>query len=1194
MKIENLKIYKDHFENIYIDDNTRIIKEKYFINSVFDVKNNPSVTKVCIDNRCYNGFLYKIKDYSSLTDLKNVQVISLYDVLYDELSTAFKKKGLDENVSPSTLTKEQFEIVFEHVKIFFTDIKGYDLEMVIEYMIYEEQGSVLENEKMITYTEEWKEQYNRLKNKYRNEENIRNEELPGIRDITYDHIIKSIILNNIDIEINVLKENERIKLGDIFYYFPLDQNTPLMALDKKQIESDGQKNPVIKVYDKLEEVGLSSKKIKSWVLNEKLTQKITTYKYINGLMIKTRLISTVYPDVFITITLKQNGFIQLNIKMEKPITSINGLMYMINQTVNDILIKINNYTVTKLNPVIIQLKHIVSCDISFEVDFFIDQLNTYDVLAQDYIKENLLRIKDTTTPDIISAYYVKNMSHILINIEDNKYDANSSIIKVYNITSLNEGHVIVSNIYILNEIFKVSDTNIRFIKIREERETGKSRKCQHKPIILKENEAALELEIDHVIKFNNKIYKCNTEKYPYIGFTRSSIACCFQKSQSGKEPFLLNVNPGSLDVLVSPSNLKVTITLPNGRVIETYVIKIVSPLKYGIKNMPIYYYIGLEDTLVPIMDETLLNEINATENIWSNVVSLSKILYPSEQLANKNKPNFKKRDLQNLHNMCSEHDKANYFGYNKGIPHCFNTQPSLIQDTRDVSVYETSLLKNELNDKQIGELPTLLKGALSSTGLYYKIGILRINSFINAVAMGVVNKSISEMHYSIFKRDLLDYLESSDTNSIRFPERFKTRKNYVDYITSHFNNYEDIYWRDIIDCLEDYTRHNIIILNEIEVGKNIEDYKIICKNDFKYDKYVVLFKQDLSFEVICKPLKQSLNMDIKKVVDLIVDKKVQRLFLKTQFTEKDEFINLLVAYHNTTCQTVNKYPEGYPYLELFDIKYIFKIFDSIKDKTKLGELKYKIINNFNKIIFVMTDKHFLIPVKEIKQDLILQLEKMYIMDLVNSYLLLTVDEYQTYLNVLNTYLQKDKVRIEIREVMDSNISQVGGLLSNMGVIIPYKQIKRENSKKIYYPNIDEVLKRDTRDTITKKVLSHIQQILEIRKQLSDKIQASKSKDKIIKYVKRIIKNVELSRDEKIEEIINVLEKIRPSLNLSNLSIDIPFAFKNIANEMINDNVNNTLLSGIKLETTDIPYNTILNNINEIEKWSKNYEQIIEE
>jgi hypothetical protein len=349
-------------------------------------------------------------------------------------------------------------------------------------------------------------------------------------------------------------------------------------------------------------------------------------------------------------------------------------------------------------------------------------------------------------------------------------------------------------------------------------------------------------------------------------------------------------------------------------------------------------------------------------------------------------------------------------------------------------------------------------------------------------------------------------------------------------------------------------------------------------------------KQDLSFEVICQPMNKNDNM--KKQVELIINKEGILMSLKTSFTNKDNIIQLLVEYHNTTCQVVNKYPEGYPYLEVFDIKYILDIFKDTTIQQELGILKYKIINAFNKIMYVMTDKRFILPVKEIEEGRIFSLEKIDISEFTTQPTrLLDEKEYILYLNRFNRIIKKDKIKVEIRDIIDSNISHVAGMMTNFGVIIPCYIKDKLGNNKIYYPLIDEILKKEVPK---KKELDTVQEILEIRRQISNKIQTSQSKNKIIKYVTRIIKNLELSRTEKIDELVKVFEKIQPSLMLKDIRVDTKFAFKHLANEMINDNINNTLLSGLQLETTDIENNSILYNINDIEKWSRNYERIQEE
>jgi hypothetical protein len=1197
MKIKDIGFLKDKEYEILLDDSIQTIKEKFFVMEEFDIKRNPNVLRLVLDNEDVTSYLFKLKKYTDLNQLRDIEIKSLYDEIHNVHNEMHEKN---------------MEDLYTYFKNIYVDLTIEDLEHI--YKTSDKTSDKISNktsDKTPDYVKRWQDEYKKLTNKYKllykQERDNLDYRMKKTNDLHDTHIY-SVVFNSVDMEykLNDSFENKSlfIKLQDIFYYLQLDADIPLIALDKKQLgvnSGNAQIHPLVKIYDNLEEAGLTEKKVSQWILNERLEgwkekRRVRTYKYISGLMMKVKLnLGGESHDItYMTLTLKQNGLLQINVELTFPVP-LEIMLNAVNTTVNTVLEKLNKLVFTMIQNVDITLEHIISFTNSYQLNFYIYDVDFYHLLSLDYIKNNIVGLVDRSTPGMLSAKFVKYGYKTLLNIEDNKYDQSSSIIKIYNITSLNEGNAIITVLHKLNEMFHTIDKNPKPAKTLEEKESGFARKCQHKPIVLKEKNE--NVDKIHSLQWNNKKYKCDLKEHTYIGFTRQGILCCFKNNQQGKEQYILNTNPKALDILVQPSNYKITLKHQN---IETFVIKLVSPIRYDIRDMSKYYYINNDDLqpLIAIVEKELVNDIEKTEHelnskgisMWLPTVTLSKLLYISDEIDKKNPPDFSKRSLGDINKMCSDNDKKRYFGYNKkSIPDCFLNKPPLRQEYVLDGIYKTKILKHDLIDKQIGELPEKLGKILKANrellnreeGDYYKISILKNNSFINAICLGVTNKPFNMIFYSVFKVELLTYMKN---NEIVFPETFSTKEDYLNHIINMFNSYRDIYWKDIIDVLEDMTQHNIIILNELKQ----DDYKIICKKDFKYQHYLVLLKQDQHFEIVTRAVSEA--RDVQKKIK-ISSKKDETYITKhtiTSFSENESLVDLLLKYHKASCQIINKYPESYKYDEPYDIKYILNI-----SCPKIGQLKYKIINIYNKILFIMTDKHFMIPIKEHEQDVSIQLETITLNTVIERNMLLDLETFTDYMDKLNSCLAKE---LQIREIIDSDIDKVGGIVTNMYIIIPYLQSDKVNSRKIYYPGVDDLLKYETGD-ITKEI--DIEDHINYTKTtLSNVIESLPNKETVIDAMKKLHKSTKYTRSEKINKLLDMFNKIKERFDESEIvhSWDthyIDFIFRHIANQVINYNIY-SLLNKIDTRVIRIKDNTIIYNMNDMNKWLQKYSKIDEE
>lgn len=179
--------------------------------------------------------------------------------------------------------------------------------------------------------------------------------------------------------------------------------------------------------------------------------------------------------------------------------------------------------------------------------------------------------------------------------------------------------------------------------------------------------------------------------------------------------------------------------------------------------------------------------------------------------------------------------------------------------------------------------------------------------------------------------------------------------------------------------------------------------------------------------------------------------------------------------------------------------------------------------------------------------------------------------------------------------------EIVGVLTNFGQIIPVKRGKYDGLKYPlidinFYPDADkyisksvELINREEKWSNSRK--DDYENVFIIKKELGKKI----SNDENMKNeITNIIKNEKITKFRKIELLNNIFKKI-----VSPLSTSIKFTeveLSDIANEVINDNVENLLINNVVMEHS---YNkneiksrdteSIWLNINDITNWFKKYE-----
>ena len=1020
-----------------------------------------------------------------------------------------------------------------------------------------------------------------------------------------------------------------IKLNEIFNVLELNDNIPFIALGKK---SSGSyiKQPQIKIYNKLLNV-VPDKEIKTWVLNEKKKLNEATYKIIKGLMIKSKFKNT---HNYLTINILQNGLIYVNLKISEDDSSnldqvVNDIKDNVNKVIDYInLLKTVFLKSKRISPIEKSIITIDSVDTTIETDIFINRTKFESCINQELVSKNILEVKKTESLDVVSAYYkkfktreaVEDIKGITINIRDNPYKEDSSIIKIFGANNQNQSTIITWNILILNEMSDLIKKNGLFEdfskkrKIREKTNKKKlkeqgihfdSRECQaiRQPKLNQDNKLPLKKD-GYTITFNNQNYRCDNPNYPYPGFTKSNIVCCFKYNQTGNESYIKNVDPESLNILIEPSNFKIKIK--QGKTsFETYVIKIVSDYKpeFNEKNsIPRYYYLSnttnkltSQNDIIPIYNQDLIEAIEEEDNIWLDRVTLSQIIYPSASNKCSFKPDLNNRE--SLHSPCDEHKKNKYFGYtSKSIPCCFDKERDahVSRKKKEADITKQYIIQSSdkiLNYKQLGILPqdltTLIQNILEVKDIHYRMGIIQNNtSFLNSLLLAVDNsiRGHTINNHTEFKNFITSYLQKNEgefnkLNNGDISIKYGNIDNYLNYIKT-----DDMFlnWLELIDLLERILKKNIIVIDVSDTTR------ILCRpiplNPKKFGRpFIILLKKKNTFEVVIK---------------LVSHDKKNEIIKEYEYTNK--LIKFLTEYYTQTCIRKNIYPENYPFISIYPHQLIIsKLKNQTNSTNPLGNIKYQVKNDFNKINMLMTKRGILIPVletgivdnPEIKvvsfASLIKQTDK-----------LLTLKDYTNAFKAFNKVMSSvnDFKRVKILGIVDSNLDSIGGIVTNFNYIIPYRKDSKTHSYDTfdykYYLDIDSKL--HIQEQMNSSFNEYNLEVDELRNNLFNlkKAIGEKMTDNIKNSIETLIKRPDIPKGDKIMELVEIFEKLNiPSKNVTLL--------KSIANEILNDNKERLILNNIITSDTfnknDViirDSESILLNIDDIRKWIKKNQLLV--
>jgi hypothetical protein len=1219
-------VINDEHPNILLDDSIKKIKEKIF---VFNAEFIPNLIKIEIKDDSGN---FKIINDSNSLLFENFESIPEKPVIFvSNLQDTISQKEL-QNLY---VDDSKFQTLFQMFKEEYSDLTENDLSFIIKLnLINTGLGNVTMSDiqdyikniqikrNKLLYVIEQQENDFTLQQFYKLSQNF----TPEIEKVFYNDITLIIIGENVSYG----TKGVFIKLNEIFNTLELNDNIPFIALGKKG--GLNTKQPQIKIHNRLLDI-IPDKEVKGWVLNEKKKLNEATYKIIKGLMIKSKLKNT---NNYLTINILPNGTIYVNLKVtDSDADNLDKILADIKDNVNTVIDYLN-----QLNSVFLKSKRISpinkstilidSVDTSIETSIYINKSKFESLIKQEMISKTILELKRTESLDVLSAYYKKFKTHenledikgITINIRDNPYKEDSSIIKIFGANNQIQSTIISWNILILSEMSELVKKNGLFEdftkkrKIREKTNKKKlkeqgihfdSRECQaiRQPKLNTDNKPPLKKD-SYTITFNNQNYRCDTHNYAYPGFTKSNIVCCFKYNQTGNESYIKNVDPESLNILVEPSNFKIKIKQGKNS-FETYVIKIVSDYKAGFdenNSMPRYYYLSnttnkltSESDIIPIYNQALIDIIEQEDNIWLDKVPLSQIIYPSAS----NKCSFKP-DLNNrvsVHSPCDEHTKNKFFGYtSKSIPCCFDKERDIYisrkkKETDITKQYIIQSSDKTLNYKQLGILPqdisSLLEDVLGIKNIHYRMGIIQNNSsFFNALLLSMDNSIRGQKinNHTEFKQLISNYLiknegEFNKLNNGDISTKYSNIQNFIKYI-----NNIDVFlnWLELVDLLERILKRNIIILDVTDKTRLL--CRPIILNPKKFNRpFIVLLKKKNTFELIIK-----LSRDDSKKNEVI-----------KEYSYTDKLIKFLTEYYTQTCIRKNVYPENYSYIPIYHHQLIIsKLRNQDSESTLIGNIKYQVKNDFNKINLLMTKRGVLIPIletgvidnSEIKiiqfSSLIQQKDK-----------LLTLKDYTNAYKALNKILSnvKDFKSVKFLGIVDSNIDSIGGILTNFNYILPYRKDSKSLLAKIpflnykYYLDIDTKLKQ-TEHQITfftsynDYYNSTFDKLFNLKKLIGNKFNNNQETKE---YVEKLIKRPDITKYYKIMELLKIFD----TLHIPNDDITL---LKAICNEILNDNKERLILNNIitsdtfnKNEVIIRDTESILLNIDDIRKWIKKHQ-----
>ena len=1232
-----LEINEDGIDKVITDTNSLLfhysklpLEPVLYVKSLFAIINSDSYKEFELEP--YALYLKLKQDDNMISDLYDKLVEEFVDLKPDDLNKVIKMKMFNFNKSSDmpVLSNDENNSIMEDIKEFFNTIKNkYDSES----KTYKK-----EHERLVEF---YKRVYSYKSDQYY--EHL-DSGLPNFIYTTATFTFKS---DDYDSSIS----GKFIKLYQIFNMLELSDDIPMIAYNDSP-----RRDPKIKIYnrllDTLNENSIKSwilnekkkiqkasyKKIRGLVVKCRLKDVITSKPQ----------------NKYITITINEMGLITVKVNFEEDDNqrSIDVIINKIKSCI-DMLVELLDqlhgvftkskrlYTSDKM------FVKLVSVNAVLETSKTINKAKFRKMLTK-FEASRIFDSKDIK--DIVSMYYKRfgkrdgddesERLGITVNVKDNPYKLNSSTIVIYGGYNLNQLKVIVDNIMVISEmsselktnIFEDSDDDSEIEVVLKERKQnvklvrelgGKmsSITCQKKRQPKIDNDTPNE-DPELVMVYKGNKYICEgTGKHKYPGLS-GDIPCCFEYPGKGMESI---VSTNILEIKVQPSNFKVEVIEASGKRFTTFVIRVTSE---DIENVDLsrsrYFYLddnpNAQFPLVHIHNDNLITQIendetnDKQETIWLSEVPLYQLISKPKKNTCLNIPHLHKRINDNIDEPCKHHDKENTFGYNiKSYPCCFEKQPPVY---RAQKVDKGNIIKQHIitTDKLLGYkrqgilqpgLNTLLNEYLKPTSsAFLRWGVNQNHlSFLNCIVESLGDNSDLKIDSTYaLKRFLVNYLTEHPQDFLKLNNgnislKYSSLQEYIDTI----NGENVIHWTDIIDLVQIALGCNILII-DIPYTETLskttfqyEDMRLVCNLNIQQDKtkpFLIMIKKQNSFEIIVENSSARWNRQSQKIQILDKQPVVNFVFNYDKTDSPSSIVNLFVNYYLSSCTKENRFPEKYPYEELYSAEYIIG---------KLEKTEYKIwfqlVNSFNKINMLVTKLGLIVPIKE--TGVLDVIPTIPFDDFIIRQKAISIDRVIDLLDDFNDSSDfQPKLKL-LGATVDKNVYT--GVLTNFGEVLPVKKTTVDVTISIpilenkYYSDVDDFLsnkKSIINDEIewNKDVDNSKIKIYDVKKNLGESL--VKNSD-VQERIQSINKNPRLTRLEKIKSIANIL-KAHVNIEVE----DLDFILDNISNEVINDNVENLLLNNlITSEVFDPEQITKRNtesvwlNLNDIKKWFKKFANV---
>jgi hypothetical protein len=1201
-----------------------------YITSISNIINQDTYLEFNLDAfDLYN----KIKtDDDMLASLYERLVVDFIDLTIDDLYIMIKMKffNLNRNSSSSIISSEESENLINDIQAFFNKVK--DVYKISTKQLKKETDSLSDFYKAV-YLFNPKKYY---------ENNVSLINLPNFNYTNINFVIK-----NKDYEEGI--EGKFIKLQQIFNLLELSDNIPLIAFNDSP-----RRDPKIKIYNKLVN-DLSENSIKSWILNEKKKLKKASYKKVRGLMIKYMCFQTTKPqNSYITLIVNENGLItvKVNFEDEDDQKSIGKIIETIKDAVDDIIDILNglhgvfsksrhlqdtdnsSITVSSINSIL---------ETSVKI-----KKSKFEKILTRFEASRLFESKDIKN-DMISMYYKRfgkrNVDDdserlgITVNIQDNPYKLNSSTITIYGGYNINQLKVIVDEIFVLSElsanlksnIFEDSDDEDEEQVVKERTQNVKllrqqgaktsSTKCQkqRQPIINNETEIK---NPDLVMVYKGNKYMCDNITHKYPGLTTGDIPCCFKNPGKGLENLISSKIMG---IKVQPSNFTIDIKDSNGKTFTTYVVKVTSEYieDFDLSKSRYFYYDNTDANfpLIHIHNKDLVEAINTDEkndkdeSIWLAEVPLLQIKSNPNKNTCLNIPNLHRRDKFDLHAPCKHHKKHKTFGYNaNSYPCCFeNAQTIYRAKKKERGTVKQHILTTDklLGYKRLGILQPGLNKLLNEiininsegSGAFLRWGVNQNDfSFLNCIVESISDNSELKIDSAYeLRRALVNYIKQHPETFLKLNNgnislKYGTIDNYINEINSETS----IHWTDLVDLVQIALSCNIMIIDipYVETLSKIkfeyEDMRLVCNFDVHQDRtkpFLFLIKKQNAFEIIVSNSATHWNSQSEKIQ--IKEKETPIInFLFKYDNTTTPIVKFFLDYYKSSCIKQVRFPDKYPYDELYDAKYVINVLKDTDDN-----IMYQMRNEFNKINFLVTRRGFIVPIKETGIEN--NIKVFSFTDFILRDKAINIEKSIEYIDTFNKSTIEPKMKLLGMTVQNGYYT---GVLTNFGQIVPVRRTEITNKITLpilpikYYYDVDQYLsgvidKVDESTEWNSKIDNYKLKIYDIKKQLGENIS---KRDDVKNTIQEINKNLEMTRLQKINAIKNILKQnINVSASYPYENLD--FILDNISNEIINDNIENGLLNNLITSDTFNPdeitkrsTESIWLNISDIKKWFKKF------